>query len=139
MVAFAYIPTNSNVWGNSPKPPYYLEDTIDGLVQLYNNPVLMVAFISNILAISIFNGTGTAITQQSNSTTRVILDPIRIMIVWVFSLGLQWQSFNYLQVSCGSLCKKLKMIISPLKVQSPALCISAHWIWGTCFWTVHLP
>ena len=99
LVAFAYIPTNSKIWGNSPKPPYYLEDTIDGLVQLYNNPALMAAFISNIFAISIFNGTGTAITQRFNSTIRVILNPMRIMIVWVFSLGLQWQNFHYLQVS----------------------------------------
>jgi drug/metabolite transporter (DMT)-like permease len=97
LVLFKHIGTGSKDWGHSPLPPYYLEDAYDGLVQLKNDHALLGAFIGVIISISIFNVTGITVTQEMSATTRMVLDTVRTIFIWPISLGLQWQSFHFLQ------------------------------------------
>ena len=103
LVALAHIGTNSKDWGHSPQLPYYVEDPIDGLIQLKNNPSLMAAFIGIVVSICIFLIVGMSVTQEMSATTKNVLDSVRTIFIWAISLGLQWQTFHFLQ-PLGFLC-----------------------------------
>jgi hypothetical protein len=114
-----FIPVN-NPFGNPPR--YVLEDAIDGFVQLGNNPLLVVAFVGKhgddkfsvkysliylitnfiflgtILSIAFFNFAGVSVTKELSATTRMVLDSVRTLVIWLVSLAVLWQDFNYLQV-----------------------------------------
>lgn len=52
----------------------------------------------NVFSIAFFNFAGVSVTKELSATTRMVLDSIRTLVVWVFSIMLQWESFQYLQV-----------------------------------------
>ena len=103
LLVMAHIDTHSQFWGHSPRPPYHLEDPIDGLIQLTNNAALLSAFLGIIVSICIFQVVGISVTQEMSATTRMILDSMRTIFIWIISLSLQWQSFHFLQ-PLGFLC-----------------------------------
>jgi hypothetical protein len=75
-----------------------LEDPIDGLVKIGNNALLFVPIVGLILSIAFYNFAGISLTKEINATTRMVLDSIRILVVWVFALAVKWQTFHWLQV-----------------------------------------
>jgi len=96
VVASAYIPTNS-LLGHSPSPPYYLEDPIGALKTLIESPTLFITFLGVSASVPISNYFGMSLTKEMTATTRMILETLRTFVVWVVSLGLEWQKFYYLQ------------------------------------------
>lgn len=77
------------------------EDAIDAFHQIFYIPTLTFAYLGNIISIALFNFTGLTVTREVNATTRVILQNIRIIVVWIIGLAIQWQSFNYYQpIAC---------------------------------------
>ncbi|XP_011503761.1 PREDICTED: solute carrier family 35 member F6 isoform X3 [Ceratosolen solmsi marchali] len=74
-----------------------LEATIDAFIQIANCDRLLMAIIGIIFSIAFFNFAGISVTKELNATTRMILDSIRTIVIWIFSLTLQWQTFHYLQ------------------------------------------
>ena len=97
LVVFSYIETNNPTWGHSPVAPYYLEDPKDGLIQLYNSPSLMSTYIFAMIFVSLQVYCGLALTKEVSANARVILDTVRTLLVWAFSLGLGMETFNVLQ------------------------------------------
>lgn len=93
LFAFYYIP--AGVFGNNPRG--VLEDSLDGFIQLGNNKLLLVPILGNILSIAFFNFAGVSVTKELSATTRMVLDSVRTLTVWVFSLAIGWQPFQYLQ------------------------------------------
>ncbi|OXA56921.1 hypothetical protein Fcan01_08041 [Folsomia candida] len=100
-------------------PPHFvLEDALDGFVQLGNNPKLVCAFIGTIVSIAFFNFAGVSVTKELSATTRMVLDSVRTLVIWMVSLAVQWQTFNYLQLIgfsfliCG-MCLYNNVIIVP--------------------------
>jgi len=65
---------------------------------LGNNPLLVVAFTGTIISIAFFNFAGVSVTKELSATTRMVLDSVRTLVIWMVSLGVGWQTFNYLQV-----------------------------------------
>jgi hypothetical protein len=53
----------------------------------------------HILSIAFFNFAGISVTKELSATTRMVLDSVRTLIIWAFSLALGWQQFVYLQVT----------------------------------------
>ena len=53
----------------------------------------------NILSIAFFNFCGITITKLMSATTRQVLDSARTLIIWIVSLGVSWQPFDYRLVS----------------------------------------
>ena len=99
LVIFGYIPVKDfELWSYSPTPPWVLEDAIDGLIMIGNNPLLLLAICGTILSIAFFNFAGLTVTQQLTATTRMVLDSVRTFVIWMFSLAVGWQRFQYLQV-----------------------------------------
>lgn len=75
-----------------------MEDAIDAFVQIGNNLMLLVPILGTIVSIAFFNYAGISVTKEISATTRMVLDSVRTMVIWVFSLAMQWQKFHYLQV-----------------------------------------
>ena len=96
-----FVPTYSRVFGNSPQPPYYLEDAYDGLIQLLNNRKLLLFSCLTFCAMALFELTGVTITRSSGAIIRSLLDLTRTVLVWLFSLCIGWQKFHILQVRLG--------------------------------------
>ena len=98
LVGFYFIPTNSMDWGHSPMYPYYLEDALDGLYQLTHNGLLLFSFLLTVFSIAFFNFAGITVTKELSATTRMVLDSVRTLVIWAFSLAVGWQTFQFLQV-----------------------------------------
>ncbi|XP_061719897.1 solute carrier family 35 member F6 isoform X1 [Cydia pomonella] len=86
----------------TPAPPHFghnargtVEDAIDGLVQIGNNPVLLVAILGTIVSIAFFNFAGISVTKEMSATTRMVLDSVRTLVIWMVSLAVRWQVFHW--------------------------------------------
>ncbi|CAH0703742.1 unnamed protein product [Spodoptera exigua] len=86
----------------TPAPPHFgnnargtVEDAIDGLVQIGNNPLILVATLGTIISIAFFNFAGISVTKEISATTRMVLDSIRTFVIWMVSLAVRWQAFHW--------------------------------------------
>jgi len=70
-----------------------IEDSLDAVAQIGNNWEIAVGFCGTLLSISFFNFAGVSVTKELNATTRMVLDSVRTIIIWGFSLALLWQKF----------------------------------------------
>ncbi|OQR73514.1 transmembrane protein C2orf18-like [Tropilaelaps mercedesae] len=73
-----------------------IEDTVDGLYQIYNSRQVAIGYFGTVTSISFFNFAGVSVTKELSATTRTVLDSVRIIVIWVFSLAVQWQDFTVL-------------------------------------------
>ena len=90
--AFYFIPASF-----SSIRPERLENVIDAAYQIGNSRNLVLATIGLVLSISFFNFTGVTVTKEMNATTRMVLDSVRTLFIWVVSLSIPWESFQPLQ------------------------------------------
>jgi len=79
-------------------PDFRLEDALDAFAQIHANPLILVALIGTICSIAFFNFAGITMTKEVNATTRMVLDSVRTLVIWVVSLAVSWQQFSYIQV-----------------------------------------
>ncbi|KAH0949952.1 hypothetical protein HN011_007842 [Eciton burchellii] len=99
-ISIAMIPLNYI----SAPPPFAdnsrgtLEASKEALIEIGNNGNLLIAIIGIAFSIAFFNFAGISVTKEMSATTRMILDSIRTIVIWAFSLGLRWQSFHYMQL-----------------------------------------
>ncbi|ENN71855.1 hypothetical protein YQE_11472, partial [Dendroctonus ponderosae] len=75
-----------------------LEDAIDALVQMGNSIPLFFAILGTIISIAFFNFAGISVTKEMSATTRMVLDSVRTIVIWVFSLAFFGQAFHWLQL-----------------------------------------
>ncbi|CAK1588263.1 unnamed protein product [Parnassius mnemosyne] len=92
LVIFYWVPAPSH-FGNNPRGT--VEDAIDGLIQIGNNPLLLMAVIGTIISIAFFNFAGISVTKEMSATTRMVLDSIRTFVIWMVSLAVGWQAFHW--------------------------------------------
>ncbi|XP_069702216.1 solute carrier family 35 member F6-like [Periplaneta americana] len=90
---FIYVPAPF-----SDNPRNVLEDALEAFVQMGNNPWLICAIIGTVLSIAFFNFAGVTVTKEISATTRMVLDSIRTLFIYIVSLSLGWQSFYWLQI-----------------------------------------
>ena len=95
LIPFGYIHVGPE-WGHNPN--HLLEDAPDGLVQIGNNGLLLLALMLTVVSIAFFNFCGVSITKELSATTRKVLDTLRTLVIWAFSLAVGWEEFFYLQV-----------------------------------------
>lgn len=75
-----------------------MENVLDAFTKINNNLLLLAPIIGLIFSIAFYNFSGISLTKEINATTRMVLDSIRILIVWRVSIALGWQEFHYFQV-----------------------------------------
>jgi len=90
LVVFYFIPGQSA--GN------HFENVPDAFVQIGNSWVILVSVLGNIFSIAFFNYFGISITKYASATTRMVLDSVRTLIIWAYSLAVGWQQFQYFQL-----------------------------------------
>lgn len=88
-----HLPASADFWQDTTR----FEDAIDGLYQIGNNWQLLVSTLGLILSIAFFNFSGLTVTKTMSATTRMVLDSVRTIFIWVFSLSIMWQKFEALQ------------------------------------------
>ena len=88
-----HLPSGQDFWQDHIR----FEDAIDGIYQMINSWQLIVANIGLIISIAFFNFSGLTITEKMNATTRMILDSVRTIFIWIFSIIFGWQTFEYMQ------------------------------------------
>lgn len=84
-------------------PMYYInyrgvpiEDSLDGLYQIANSWEIAAGLGGTVLSISFFNFAGVSVTKEMSATTRMVLDSVRTLVIWVFSMVVRWHKFNLL-------------------------------------------
>jgi len=95
LVPFSFIQVGPQ-FGHGPR--HVLEDAYDGCYQLAHNPLLALAFSGTIISIAFFNFAGISVTKELSATTRMVLDSIRTLVIWMVSIGVGWQDFYALQL-----------------------------------------
>ena len=70
-----------------------VEDSLDGIYQIYNSPQIAGGYFGTVLSISFFNFAGVSITKELSATTRMVLDSVRILVIWSFTVFFKWQAF----------------------------------------------
>ncbi|CAG0892784.1 unnamed protein product [Cyprideis torosa] len=95
LVVLYFVPAGPPIARN---PRGTLEDAPDGLIQIQNNLILLVPILGTTVCVAVFNFTGLSFTKQTTSTTRMVLDSVRTIIVWSVTLSLGWQEFHFLQL-----------------------------------------
>lgn len=88
-----HLPAGLDFWQETTR----FEDAIDGVVQMGFNWKLLVANLGLIISIAFFNFSGLTITEKMSATTRMVLDSVRTIFIWAFSLIVGWQNFEFLQ------------------------------------------
>jgi hypothetical protein len=76
----------------------HVEDAYDAGVQMGNNPKILVFTLLNVASIAFFNFFGVSVTKYVNSATRMVLDSLRTMVIWGFSMAVGWETFCYVQI-----------------------------------------
>jgi len=84
--------------GFSDNPRGVLEDALEAFVQMGHYPLIIFALIGTILSIAFFNFAGVTVTKEISATTRMVLDSVRTLFIYVVSLALRWQTFFWLQI-----------------------------------------
>lgn len=82
----------------SDNPRQVLEDALDAFCQIGHRPLILLALLGNTVSIAFFNFAGISVTKEISATTRMVLDSLRTLVIWVVSLALGWEQFHGLQV-----------------------------------------
>lgn len=95
LVPFYFIPVGPPFSDNTTNS---LENAIDAFYQIANNWQILVSILGTIVSIAFFNYAGISVTKEISATTRMVLDSVRTMIIWIFSMAIGWQTFQGLQL-----------------------------------------
>lgn len=82
--------------------------------QFHNSSAIQLAIVGTICSIAFFNFSGISVTKEMSATTRMVLDSVRTLTIWMYGLiGMPrfplevlaltsvlvgWESFQYLQI-----------------------------------------
>lgn len=61
------------------------EDSLDGLYQIIQSGAVSGGFFGTMISISFFNFAGISVTKEMSATTRMVLDSVRTIVIWVTS------------------------------------------------------
>lgn len=75
-------------------PDLTLEDWVDAIYQLGGDYRILVGTLGSIISIAFFNFAGISVSKYINATTRMVLDSLRTLFIWIVSLALGWQAFT---------------------------------------------
>uniref|UniRef100_A0A8C6SC53 Solute carrier family 35 member F6 n=1 Tax=Neogobius melanostomus TaxID=47308 RepID=A0A8C6SC53_9GOBI len=94
LIPMYFIPVGSF----SDNPRQVLEDALDAFCQIGYKPLILLALLGNTVSIAFFNFAGISVTKEISATTRMVLDSLRTLVIWIVSLALGWEKFLGLQV-----------------------------------------
>jgi hypothetical protein len=60
-----------------------------------NNGIIVAGVVLNVLSIAFFNYFGLSVTKTQSATTRMVLDSIRTVVIWAFTLAVGWEHVGF--------------------------------------------
>ncbi|CAG2054806.1 unnamed protein product, partial [Timema podura] len=60
-------------------------------------PLQAVGWEVLLVSIAFFNFAGISVTKEMSATTRMVLNSLRTLFIWMVSLALEWQKFHWVQ------------------------------------------
>ena len=94
-----HLPSGPDFWQDHTR----FEDVMDAFHQIFYIPTLAVAFLGTVVSIAFFNFAGLSVTKEENAITRMVLDTMRTLFIWLLGLSIGWQKFSYFQ-PIGFIC-----------------------------------
>ena len=70
------------------------ENSVDALEQLKNNDTITICLVGVVISIAFFNYFGISVTKTMSATTRMVLDSLRTVVIWVASIALGLETFS---------------------------------------------
>ena len=64
-----------------------------------NNGIIVAGVVLNILSIAFFNYFGLSVTKTQSATTRMVLDSIRTVVIWAFTLAVGWETVGFVKIN----------------------------------------
>lgn len=61
-------------------------------------PTLIIVIILTIIVILLLNGVSLSVTKYTSALTRSVVGSVIPFAVWMFTLALKWEEFNYIQL-----------------------------------------
>ena len=78
-----HLPSGPDFWQDHTR----FEDVTDGFHQIFYIPTLTIAFFGTVCSIAFFNFTGLSVTKKENAITRMVLDSLQTLFIWMFGLA----------------------------------------------------
>lgn len=82
----------------SKNPEGRLEDIPFAFEQISEKPIIAIALLLLIISIAFFNFAGLTVTKRLSATTRMVLDSVRTLFIWIFSIPLFNENFIPIQL-----------------------------------------
>ncbi|KAJ3390872.1 hypothetical protein HDU92_000232 [Lobulomyces angularis] len=79
-------------------PPGGFFDIPEGFRQVFGYEEILYSGIGIILSIAFFNWFGLSVTRHISATSRSTIDTCRTLFIWMVSIQLGWETFNWVQV-----------------------------------------
>jgi len=74
------------------------DDSVDAAYQIYNSTPLKLLVLGCIVSIAFYNFFGISVTKYLSATHRTTVDASRVFFVWLASLLIGWEHFQWLQL-----------------------------------------
>lgn len=97
IVIFYFVP-NPSFLCTSAVDCNHFEDALDAFYMIGKNYKIGLFIGFNVFSIAFFNYFGVSVTKHINSATRMVLDSLRTIVVWGFSLAIGWENFCYINI-----------------------------------------
>eukprot|EP01083_Nonionella_stella_P287731 979502_1 len=88
----SFIPTTGTSLYDKFSATGQLENVADAAAQMWSNPSIIIAFIGLVTSIAVFNYVGMTITKHLSATHRMVLDTIRSISIWIFTVLFGWET-----------------------------------------------
>lgn len=75
-----------------------LEDVFYAFREIEAQPIIALALFCTIVSIAFFNFAGVSVTKRLSATTRMVLDSVRTLVIWLLSLPLFHEKFIPMQL-----------------------------------------
>lgn len=79
-------------------PMRAIDNSKDAILQIAHSGPLAVAIVLSVCSIAFFNFFGISVTKYLSATHRTTVDASRVFLVWLVSLLLKWEVFQWLQL-----------------------------------------
>uniref|UniRef100_A0A0R3RX94 TPT domain-containing protein n=1 Tax=Elaeophora elaphi TaxID=1147741 RepID=A0A0R3RX94_9BILA len=82
----------------STNPYHRLEDVFYAFREIKSNPWIGCALLLTMVSVAFFNFAGISVTKELSATTRMVLDSVRILLIWLVSIPFFGEHFIPLQL-----------------------------------------
>ena len=85
LIGMYHIPSEAGVCDS-------FENSLDAWQQMGSSTLLFFAVLGNMVSIACFNYFGVSVTKAMSASHRMVLDTLRTIVIWIFSIAYGWET-----------------------------------------------